>query len=127
MEQPTGYKEGACYCIDMHSRTGYSGSPVFVFRTPGSSLEWMVTGKPVEIGSAMCGILGIHWGQFKDEKPIKSRKKKQQESHLPTGHEEYIEENSGMTCVIPAWRIMELLNCDQLVQQRERVEAARQK
>src|ERR1700693_3020590 len=23
------------FCIDMHSRPGYSGSPVFVYRTPG--------------------------------------------------------------------------------------------
>ena len=27
------------YCIDVHSRSGYSGSPVFVYRTPGYDLE----------------------------------------------------------------------------------------
>lgn len=32
-----GY-EGDYYCLDMRSRTGFSGSPVFMYRTPGSDL-----------------------------------------------------------------------------------------
>jgi hypothetical protein len=27
------------YCVDLHSRTGFSGSPVFVYRTPGPDLD----------------------------------------------------------------------------------------
>ena len=38
IEQPTGYK-GISYVVDMHSRTGFSGSPVFVYRTFGSNLS----------------------------------------------------------------------------------------
>src|SRR5205823_82762 len=37
IEQPTNYR-GESYVVDMHSRTGFSGSPVFVYRTFGSDL-----------------------------------------------------------------------------------------
>jgi hypothetical protein len=108
--QPTGF-DGASYCIDMHSRTGYSGSPVFIYRTPGSSLEWFVTGRPPDLGSSLCALLGIHWGQFPEELAIKRRKTRDRksESLSERAYDEYIEGMSGMTCVIPAWRITALL------------------
>ena len=42
VKQPTQYREELNYRVDMHSRSGYSGSPVFVYRTPGNTLEWAV-------------------------------------------------------------------------------------
>jgi hypothetical protein len=38
-----------------------------------------------------------------------------------------IEGLSGMTCVIPAWRIMDLLDCDVLKEQRRREMDLREK
>jgi len=38
IEQPNGVFADV-YCVDLHSRSGYSGSPVFMFRTPGFDLE----------------------------------------------------------------------------------------
>jgi hypothetical protein len=38
IKQETGY-EGESYVIDMHSRTGFSGSPVFMYRTLGQDLS----------------------------------------------------------------------------------------
>ena len=29
------------YCLDMNSRTGFSGSPVFMYRTPGSDVQFI--------------------------------------------------------------------------------------
>ena len=37
IRQPTGL-EAAAYVVDMHSRSGFSGSPVFMYRTPGQDL-----------------------------------------------------------------------------------------
>lgn len=125
IKQPTGYKEGLSYCIDMHSRTGYSGSPVFVYRTPGNSLEWAETGGLVELGGGMMLLLGIHWGQFPEELLIKKKKRAIAESHGKKEQEEYIKGLSGMTCVIPAWRIMDILNCDTFKEQREKEEKIR--
>jgi len=41
---------GECYCLDMHSRTGYSGSPVFVYRTSNTNLDAIFKDR-VEAGS----------------------------------------------------------------------------
>jgi hypothetical protein len=38
IEQPNGYK-GACHIFDMRSRPGFSGSPVFIYRTPAGDLR----------------------------------------------------------------------------------------
>src|SRR5271170_5484166 len=38
IEQPSGSTNNKSFILDLHSRTGYSGSPVFVYRTPGSDL-----------------------------------------------------------------------------------------
>lgn len=60
IRQNTGYS-GSSFVIDMHSRSGYSGSPVFVYRTTGSifTQPGTLTG-----GGHLMKLLGIHWGQF---------------------------------------------------------------
>jgi hypothetical protein len=124
IRQPNGYI-GLSYCIDMHSRSGYSGSPVFVYRTPGNTLEWAM-GIPSRLDSPTLLLLGIHWGQFSDQLPIKERKKIRSESREDEKRfEEYVEGMSGMTCVIPAWRIMELLESKKFVEQRRREDEIR--
>lgn len=118
--QPNNHT-GECYCIDMHSRTGYSGSPVFVYRTPGSSLEWALDRTATVIGPGMLGLLGVHCGQFPEELPIKRQlKKPRPESLSDAAHEEYVQGMSGMTIAVPAWRILEILNLPILVEQREK-------
>lgn len=129
VKQPNGYR-GLCYCVDMHSRTGYSGSPVFVYRTPGGSLEWAVGGGPVQIpGRTLLALLGVHCGQFTEELPIRRKRKKRTlgESISERAYEEYIEGMSGMNTVVPAWRVGELLNRKELIARREQVEAERAK
>jgi hypothetical protein len=120
--QPTGYDKGVGYCVDMHSRTGYSGSPVFVYRTPGNSLEWLLTDGPVVIGRGFFLLLGIHWGQFPEALPIRRTKRAtpRESSNTKDLYEEYVEGMSGMTCVVPAWRIADVLNHDTLKNQRQK-------
>jgi hypothetical protein len=100
IKQPTGYI-GDSYCIDLNSRTGYSGSPVFVYRTPADNLEEAFrTKKPFAEIHFFLYLLGIHWGQFKEEYPIE---------HYGSPIESHAIGGSGMTLVIPAQRIYELL------------------
>ena len=83
IKQPTGYM-GESYIVDMHSRTGFSGSPVFLFRTFGSDLTTGEHGlerltftfpnyplrdrHEIDVSSARVELrtlfyfLGIHWG-----------------------------------------------------------------
>jgi hypothetical protein len=127
MKQPTGYEDGECYCIDMHSRSGYSGSPVFAYRTSGDDLRWIVTGDPMVLaGNALAVLLGIHWGQFTENLPIEKRRNTDSES-ANSQYKEYVKGLSGMTCVIPAWEIMNILNCETLMEQRKQVEIMRKK
>jgi len=124
--QPNGYN-GPCYCVDMHSRTGYSGSPVFVYRTPGNTLEWALSGGPVALNKSLLALLGIHCGQFTEELPVR-KKRKPLSAEAPLSekaYDEYIEGLSGMTCVIPAWRIRALLERPELVEHQRRVAALR--
>ena len=60
------------YCLDMHSRTGFSGSPVFVYRTPGAQLVDDATDQNyLPLGPAVLRLLGIHCGQFPENMWLK--------------------------------------------------------
>ncbi|MGE3992230.1 S1 family peptidase [Pseudorhodoplanes sp.] len=129
LEQKTGYR-GQSYVVDMHSRTGFSGSPVFAYRTFGADLtvdgqhtiEGLTIisngrpGRAREHGYAISQaqatfrsenifrFLGIHWGQFPEIWPIKPGK----DAFLI--RDDHVEGHSGMTCVIPAWKIKAFLD-----------------
>jgi hypothetical protein len=109
--------EGESYILDMHSRTGYSGSPVFVYRTVGQDLS---SGN-LDMSNQFIGLLGIHWGQFPEVWEI------QDAGPTPTASvavpvsadKKTIRGLSGMTLVAPAWGIIETLNIDKLRKSRE--------
>jgi hypothetical protein len=141
IQEATGY-DGISYVVDMHSRTGFSGSPVFVYRTFGGDLT-AAFGHDFDdlefdfsfglIGMPRSGLrkgklrakthfnfLGIHWGQFPEQwelhrkQPIKEARTR---GLITKG--EYVKGMSGMTCVIPAWQILEVLNLQKLKNQRD--------
>jgi hypothetical protein len=104
----------------MRSRTGYSGSPVFVYRNHADSLNWIMN-KLLDQHSSMFGLLGIHCGQFKELMPITRRKaKRQNESLSNVVYEEYVEGLAGMNMVIPAERILDILALPKLLNLREK-------
>ena len=116
------------YCIDLHSRSGYSGSPVFVYRTPGYDLEESLgvgdEAKLLMSGVNHLSLLGIHWGQFPEIwEVVEGGKLKVQDSKesleplLTDG--QFIKGLSGMTCVLPAWSILEVLNLPNLKKVRD--------
>lgn len=128
VQQPTFYR-GRSLVVDMHSRAGFSGSPVFVYRTPGSGFP-----EPGEMYFGhMMKCLGMHWGQFpelwelKDGRDKPGVKSPESASLITTGR--YVEGLSGMTCVIPAQDILDMfLNNPELKAMRDAREeqAARQ-
>jgi hypothetical protein len=137
--QENGVKAPA-YCVDLHSRTGFSGSPVFVYRTPGSDLDPPPPRRTQNLGltlppeeSVFFMLLGIHFAQFpelwevtstgklKHEASESGRGKRQTEPLLTDG--KYIKGLSGMTCVLPAWSIRKVLKMPTLKESRDRNEA----
>jgi hypothetical protein len=104
----------------MHSRSGFSGSPVFVFRTAGS-----VFAKPNTImgGGHLIKLLGIHWGQFPERWEIKNGKARVTiEEQVIEAPEAYVEGLSGMTCLCPSSAILDLLFDPKLCRMREQYE-----
>jgi hypothetical protein len=121
IRQPNGATADS-FCIDVHSRTGYSGSPVFVYRTPYSELDTSppppgVLRLPAGPASIM-RLLGIHFAQFPELWELRD-KENRAESREPLLIEgKYVKGLSGMTCVLPAWMILQVLNVKKLRDQR---------
>jgi hypothetical protein len=121
--QPTTGYSGGSFIVDMHSRSGYSGSPVFVYRTGGSifAREGTIVG-----GGHLMKLLGIHWGQFPERWELARGRGEITEADSAEGslitEGSYVTGLSGMTCVAPSWDILDLLAEEELVEARRRVE-----
>jgi hypothetical protein len=116
---------GPSFVIDLHSRSGYSGSPVFIYRTHGSIFA---KENNIVAGGHLMKLLGIHWGQFPELWEL-SRRQVSSEDADEVGRElildgQYVRGLSGMTCVVPAWDILSTLAAPRLVEHRSRTEAS---
>lgn len=99
------------YCLDMRSRTGFSGSPIFYYRTSGSDLS-QAGNKRMQLRPPVVGLLGAHAGQYPETvKAIDS-----------AGAKTELTAPSGMTMVIPSQKILELLNLKKFVEARKATE-----
>lgn len=96
------------YCLDMHTRTGFSGSPVFIYRTPGSDLAFAFKTGAGSTQSALL-FLGLHWGQFPERWEVEGNVQ---------GPGAFVRGASGMTCICPASALAALLNLSPLVERR---------
>jgi hypothetical protein len=121
IRQPNGFSDRSIV-VDMHSRTGFSDSPVFVYRNPGSTFAPMLD---LVLSWHYMKLIGIHWGQFPENWPLKDKLVSplaaSQASLVTDG--KYVEGLSGMSCVVPAAAIIDLLNSPELVAMRESDEA----
>lgn len=80
------------FAVEMRSRTGFSGSPVTFYRTPSTVIL-----KKVEPDNKVWGLLGVNYGYILDRTDGEI-------------------ENTWLNGVIPAWKIMELLDVPALQQ-----------
>lgn len=137
------------FIVDMHSRSGFSGSPVFVYRTIGGDLTQHF-GERIKVNTngiigqlnnrsnlargtlpsnvdvtieaqTMFALLGIHWGQFSERWELAGLKSIAEDAKAKhlTTDETFVKGFSGMTCVAPAWKIAEVLNMKKFIDQRE--------
>jgi Trypsin-like peptidase domain len=106
--------------VEARSLSGYSGSPVFVTRAqriervpehedlPRVPMVRLDTGGP-------CFLLGVDYGHYpwrEDVRDAKTRKK------VPY----YVESNSGLMMVVPAEKLLTLLDHPKLIEKRREVE-----
>lgn len=112
--------EDGHYCeahiCDMRSRSGFSGSPVFVYRVFDKSLHFILG--PVDIEThetvfrTFFKIFGLHFGQFNEPTTAKLSEARSMRDG------DKFDIPSGLTTVAPSWRISEMLNHKALVAQR---------
>lgn len=94
------------HVVDMRSRTGFSGSPVFAYRSQTPNLQRLRAGHDGTHISlerrrdAFVGLLGIHSGQFQEEIIADGKPGMRERLYIP----------SSMTIVVPARKITELLD-----------------
>lgn len=111
---------------DCRSRSGFSGSPVWVWRSqyddmnlykgPGLPASLFAKNQPAMY--SFLALLGCHRGQFREETTIHA-KGESTSPRRPLQSGDDIELASAMTVVVPAWEISTLLDCSQLKTQRD--------
>ncbi len=119
--EPVKRKDGSLqlsFMADMRSMSGYSGSPVSVFISPAEQpFRRMDRSHP---DSRLCGpwLLGIDWGHTESKSRVFTGANMQAEGlHVNT--------NAGISLIVPAWRLQELLYEDSLVTQRKKMDELR--
>lgn len=107
------------FLVDMRSLSGYSGSPVFVYRSrpdlnsPEKADSW--------IGSLEIRFLGIDMAHIADYRPLLEHDEKGKKRIFTP--EKWTEQNSGMACVVPAWYLNDLLfENEEIVEMRKNAE-----
>jgi hypothetical protein len=112
-QEGTGFLQES-FIVEGRSVAGYSGSPVFVHIPPFAHRPK----KPTVIEAKSYGpwLLGVDWGHLKIAEKIIDRGGKEHPDGLK------VHANSGMSAVVPAWKLKELLYQPELAEGRERNE-----
>lgn len=147
IEQPHGHKRPS-HIFDMRSRPGFSGSPVFIYRTPAGDLrtasergrleamtrairreppvrqQWGMLSRDVfedmEIeGNTFLMLLGVHSGQYPERVEARKIKKTSGEADDIVRDRDKLKIPSSMAVIAPAWEIINLLNKPTFLTQRE--------
>ena len=134
VRQSTGYLGGS-HVIDMHSRSGFSGSPVYVYR-PGTTTQLPFIFNNPELpklpgpkashrtwgvgNNTQVRLLGLLWGQFREKWRIDAKVASSEAEQIQDG--EYVSGLSGMCCAVPSSDVLKGLNVPALVAQREAIE-----
>ncbi|MDQ3426963.1 MAG: hypothetical protein M3477_03960, partial [Gemmatimonadota bacterium] len=114
------------FLVETRSLGGYSGSPVFL-RIPHTSVRPSDRRAPqpktlLEEAFPLHGeggpwLLGLDYGHLPLIERVRS---KTDEEPVPSG--EFVRSNSGVMGVVPAWRLLDLLNMPEVVQVRDKHE-----
>ncbi len=116
--QFSGYL-GNSIVVDMHSRTGFSGSPVFVYRTAGSIFG---NANTLMSGGHLMKLLGILWGQFPEEWGVRDMSQSTPPAAAMINPKSVLGW-SGMSLVCPASEIRKVLYMPELKKRRAAIDA----
>jgi hypothetical protein len=117
IRHPSGNQQ-ISFAVEMLSRPGYSGSPVYVYRVPYD----LSAGNNITIRATSMKLLGINWGFITDSAEVN-------EKTMTTAMVEdekaktvkYVRVNTGMNGVVPAWHLEKLLNYGPVKRERNAI------
>ena len=98
------------FLAEIRSLPGYSGSPVFIYEPPFYN-------KFVRTEKVPFSLLGIDWGHLPNWEPVYETDDSTGERMPIPG--QFVKANTGMAGVVPAWKILELLECEDVVETRK--------
>jgi hypothetical protein len=116
LKDPNGVEQDS-FLVEMKSIPGYSGSPVFVRIDLLEPRPPDFDGMKLDTYSHHLHgpwLLGIDWSHLSNFHPVLSDDKR-----TKMEPREWVEMNTGMAGVIPAWRIKELLDLEEFQMQRK--------
>ena len=109
--RPCGDRDQESFLVECHSLSGFSGSPVFAYR--GARMKGTEDDPNAVVVVPQVGmrvyLLGVDWGN--DPWRADVLDKSRDERVTP---EEYVKASSGMALVVPAWKIRDVLDRDEL-------------
>ncbi len=92
------------FLVESRSLSGYSGSPVFVYRPQGT-----YAGSLAPIAGPH--LLGVDCGHLSEYAPVLEEDRQRSTENL------YVKQNSGMAIVVPGWKLAELLDSEEVERQ----------
>lgn len=98
------------FLVEVRSLSGFSGSPVFIYRMAYGGVR-------APSGVWKPRLLGIDWCHIADYKPVLDSTTKE-----PIPNKRCVEQNSGFMGVVPAWKLAELLDLENLAVLRRAAE-----
>lgn len=144
IEQENNTKQPS-HIADMRSRSGFSGSPVLVFRNYTADLNNAFQWKrnladendpfksgpyhlsPPSADAHFIGFLGVHCGQFWERVKFRKPQNMGEKAGDPIVEGDEIEIQGGMTVIAPAWRVNETLDLKVFEEMRQKREEERGK
>lgn len=106
-QKETGFNQES-FVVEGRATGGYSGAPVFVYKP-----EWVHAPRAGFPMKDEAWLLGIEWGH------LTTRGRVEDKGGKPHSEDWGVEANSGMIGVVPAWKLRELLDQEELVKGRE--------
>jgi Trypsin-like peptidase domain len=122
VDNPFSGKPQESFLVDAKTRSGYSGSPVFVYLDRPEFRKVYDPNDTIQAASPwQCWLLGIEWGQVPEPVKVQVTIAAKGQTHIG---EQHFNIGTGMAGVIPAWRLAALLDIEELKTRRKAADDA---
>jgi len=117
IRQKTGFEQES-FLIEAKSIGGYSGAPVFVHILPFSSRPEKDEPSKLKVSSFKGPwLLGIDWGHLTSMDEVVDFS-----GNRIGAHGNFVKSNTGMMCVVPAWKLSELFESKEVTELMDNIE-----